>query len=113
MGGYCCGFGHRVLSRDIKNELQTTIEHLIAEDGITVFFTGGMGDFDSLFASTVCSYKSNHKDVKLILVKPYFSNEININKGYYESFYDSVIIPDDIAGCHYKSAITKRNRLHC
>ena len=110
MSGYCCGFGHRDLYRDIKNEIQITIEHLIIENGITVFLTGGMGDFDSLFSSAVRSCKVSNKDIQLILVKPYFSNELNTNKDYYESFYDDVIIPDEIAGCHYKSAITKRNR---
>ena len=68
MGGYCCGFGHRDLYTDIKNEIQTTIEHLIIENGITVFLTGGMGDFDSLFSSAVRLCKVNNKEVQLILV---------------------------------------------
>lgn len=67
MSGYCCGFGHRDLYRDIKNEIQTTIEHLIIENGITAFLTGGMGDFDSLFSSAVRSCKVSNKEVQLIL----------------------------------------------
>ena len=110
MGGYCCGFGHREFYRDIKNEMQETIERIIAEDNITGFLTGGMGEFDSLFSSTVRTCKLHNNRIQLILVKPYFSNELNTNKEYYESFYDGVMIPEEIAGCHYKSAIIKRNR---
>lgn len=110
MSGYCCGFGHREFYKDIKNELQTVIKRLIVEKSITDFLTGGMGDFDSLFSSTVRSCKALYGDIRLILVKPYFSNELNTNKVYYETFYDDVIIPEAVAGHHYKSAITKRNR---
>ena len=110
MSRCCCGFGHREFYKDIKKELQFEIERLIVEDGITTFMTGGMGGFDSLFSSIVRSCKTHHKNIRLVLVKPYFSNELNSNKEFYECFYDDIIIPEEIAGCHYKSAITKRNR---
>ena len=38
------------------------------------------------------------------------SNELNTNKEYYNCMYDDIIIPDELAFVHYKSAITKRNR---
>jgi hypothetical protein len=44
------------------------------------------------------------------ILKPYFLNELNVNKEYYEYYYDDVIIPEELAGSHYKSAIAKRNR---
>ena len=110
MGGYCCGFGHREFYRNVKNELQTIIERLIEKEGITVFLTGGMGEFDSLFSSAVRSCKIQHKEIQLILVKPYFSNKLNTEKENYAYLYDDVIIPCELADCHYKSAITKRNR---
>lgn len=37
MSGYCCGFGHRIYYKDIKADVQTVIERLIIEDGVTVF----------------------------------------------------------------------------
>ena len=36
--------------------------------------------------------------------------DIITNKEYYNSFYDDVIIPNEIIGTHYKSAITARNK---
>ena len=106
----CCGFGHSNLFCNITKELNEKVADLIEHSGVSVFLTGGMGDFDSAFSSAVRSAKHNHDEVKLILVKPYFSNELNTNKDYYESFYDDVIVPEELAGVHYKSAIQKRNR---
>lgn len=110
MDNCCCGFGHRESQVNLKNELLLVIKQLIFTDKINIFMTGGMGEFDSQFAAAVRSCKVYNKDIKLILVKPYFSNELNVNKEYYEYYYDDVIIPEEPAGSHYKSAITKRNR---
>ena len=106
----CCGFGHREVFQNISSELAQAIESAIMEYGITTFYTGGIGEFDALFSSAVRAAKARHKQIKLVLVKPYFSNELNNSKEYYEAFYDDVFIPTEILGTHYKSAITKRNR---
>lgn len=110
MDKYCCGFGHRESYANVKEQLSEVIECLINQHGITVFLTGGMGKFDSDFSATVRTCKSRNSKVKLVLVKPYFSNELNTNKEYYEHYYDDTIIPAVVIGSHYKSAITKRNR---
>lgn len=106
----CCAFGHRELYQNIDKELKSALINLIENDGVTVFMTGGNGQLDSKFLSIVRELKTTFKQIKLVLVKPYFSGELNTNKDYYEIMYDDVIIPDELAGCHYKSAITKRNR---
>ena len=72
--------------------------------------TGGMGEFDGQFAATVRGLQRKYPDIELLLVKPYFSNELNTNKEYYKIVYDDVVIPDAVAGAHPKSAIKKRNR---
>lgn len=106
----CCAFGHRELYQNIDKELKSALINLIENDGVSVFMTGGNGQLDSKFLSIVRELKTTFKQIKLVLVKPYFSGELNTNKDYYEIMYDDVIIPDELAGCHYKSAITKRNR---
>lgn len=40
----------------------------------------------------------------------YFTNDLNTNKEYYAALYDDVVIPTEIIGLHYKSAIKARNR---
>lgn len=106
----CSGFGHRSLYYNINSDLINTITTLVEKEGVSLFFTGGMGDFDSAFSSAVRSVKQKHSDIKLILVKPYFSNELNTNKTFYETSYDDVIVPNELMGVHYKAAIQKRNR---
>jgi len=55
-------------------------------------------------------YGGFEKQITLVLVLPYFSQELNTNKEYYEQFYDDVVIPSELADVHYKAVITKRNR---
>ena len=102
----CCGFGHRDVFQNIDKELCEAVQSAVSI-GCDVFYTGAMGDFDRCFSSAVRKQKKN---AKLVCVKPYMSNELNKNKQYYNNMYDDIIIPDELAFEHYKSAITKRNR---
>lgn len=102
----CCGFGHRDVFQNIDNELCEAVQKAM-EMGCNVFYTGAMGDFDRCFSSAV---RKQGKKIKLVCIKPYMSNELNTNKEYYNCMYDDIIIPDELAFVHYKSAITKRNR---
>ena len=33
------------------------------------------------------------------------TNDVNTDRDYYAAMYDDVIIPDELAGIHYKAAI--------
>jgi len=107
----CCCFGHRNLFYEVTDKLNLTIVKLIEEHNVTIFISGGMGDFDALFEKAVCKAKLKYPQIQLILVKPYFSNKLNTNKDFYEQIYDSIIIPEELANVHYKAAIKKRNKL--
>lgn len=102
----CCGFGHRDVFQNIDKELCEAVQKAM-EMGCNVFYTGAMGDFDRCFSSAV---RKQGKKIKLVCIKPYMSNELNTNKEYYNCMYDDIIIPNELAFVHYKSAITKRNR---
>ena len=71
------------------------------QQGCGLFYTGAMGEFDSLFSSAVRRAKKDHPHIKLICVKPYMTNDVNTNRDYYAAMYDDVIIPDELAGIHY------------
>ena len=105
----CCGFGHRNVFENIEDKLYTSVMSA-AERGCEIFYTGAMGEFDSLFSSAVRKAKKTYPNIKLICVKPYFTNDINIDKDYYAALYDDIIIPDELAGIHPKAAIKARNR---
>ena len=105
----CCGFGHRNVFENISSKLDNAVEEAITQ-GCEIFYTGAMGDFDSLFSSAVRSAKKVYPHIKLIGVKPYFTNDINTDKDYYAALYDDIIIPDELAGIHPKAVIKARNR---
>lgn len=105
----CCGFGHKEIFQNIGSRLDEAIAQSI-NLGCSVFYTGAMGEFDSMFSSAVRKAKKTKPDIKLICVKPYMTKELNNNKNFYNSMYDDVLIPQELMGVHYKRAITARNR---
>lgn len=48
--------------------------------------------------------------IRLVLVIPYMTHQLNRDKEYYEASYDDIVIPSELIGIHYKAAIKKRNR---
>ena len=80
----CCGFGHRNVFENISSKLDNAVEEAIVQ-GCEMFYTGAMGEFDSLFSSAVRSAKKAYPHIKLICVKPYFTNDINTNREPYTS----------------------------
>ena len=106
----CCGFGHRNVFENIEDKLYTAVMNA-AHQGCEIFYTGAMGEFDSLFSSAVRKAKKVYPNITLICVKPYFTNDINTDKDYYAALYDDIIIPDELAAIHPKAAIKARNRL--
>ena len=108
-GKACSGFGHRVLLMDIEKPLREVLERLVDEEGVTEFYTGGMGEFDELFARTVRSMKRNDPRLRLVLVLPYLTRKVATEKAWYESQYDEILIPAELDGVHPKAAITQRN----
>ena len=127
----CCGFGHRVLLMDVEKPLREALERLAVKQGVTVFYTGGMGEFDELFARTVRSMKQDCPSLRLVLVMPYLTRKIAIGKshpgaadggqiaratfdgpgrGWHEGLYDEILIPAKLDGVYPKAAIGLRNR---
>ena len=95
---------------DIEKPLREVLERLVDEEGVTEFYTGGMGEFDALFARVVRSMKRNDPRLRLVLVLPYLTRQIAIEKEWYESQYDEILIPTELDSVHPKAAITLRNR---
>ena len=105
----CCGFEHRDVLEKIDDAVYAAVLKA-AEQGCDIFYTGAMGEFDSLFSSAVRKVKKTYPKIKLICVKSYFTNDLNTNGEYYAALYDDVFIPDELADIHPKAAIKYRNR---
>lgn len=108
----CTFAGHReVYHSGMDEKIEKAIRELLQTDSEFVFYTGGMGEFDSKCSSAVRAAKQRYPRLKiqLVLALPYMSNRLNTEREYYEFFYDEIIIPEELSGVHYKAAIQKRN----
>ena len=103
-----CGFGHRLVLHSLP--LVSLLEQLVAKKKVTVFMTGGMGEFDAQFVNAVLQLKKQYPFLHLILVKPYFTQELNTNQEQYAQQFDEIVIPEAAEGAHFKAAIETRNR---
>ena len=101
----CCGFGHRNICENISNRIDSVLGESI-QQGCEMLYTGD----NKRFSSAVRKIKKTYPYINLVCVKPYFTQELNENKSYYESMYDDVIIPTEIIGVHFKAAIQVRNQ---
>ena len=104
-----CSFcGHRDADSSLRSQIKPAITDMIINKNITTFYSGGMGNFDSLCESVVRELKKTYP-LKLYLIMPYMTKRLNTDKAYYEAQYDDIIIPD-LGKVHYKRAITERNK---
>ncbi len=110
----CCSFaGHRnVFVPDIDSKIAAALDTIMGKDDTFVFYTGGMGEFDSKCSSAVraARHRFPEKQLRLVLVLPYMTNKVNTDKNLFETEYDDVMIPIELAGVHPKAAIRERNR---
>ncbi len=92
----CCFAGHSKINdaEDILKKLCAVIEHLISEEKVTEFWVGNYGDFDKLSARAVRALKEKYSNIKLNLVIPYLTSEINEFKEMYYKNYDNILIAD-------------------
>ena len=110
MRGTCCGFGHRIVLIDVEAPLREVLCNLIETHGVTRFLSGGMGEFDELFAKTIRSLRRVDPQIRLCLVVPYLTKSLNEKRELLSSLYDEIILPSELEGANKKAAIPMRNR---
>ena len=104
----CCGFGGRDTSYDIVPQLRECLEQAI-ELGCDTFYLGNYGNFDHIMSRETRILKEKYPHIKRVLVIPYATKEIEMNRMYYETYYDCIILPDKARTVHPKFAIPKKN----
>ena len=89
MGASCYFIGHREAGNDVIPALTEAVERHIVEYGVTDFFVGHYGGFDSIAAEAVMEAKERHPDIQLVLVLPYHPaiRPINPPKGFDGTYY--------------------------
>ena len=100
----CCLFGHREVTHNIKDKLTAIIEKLIVEDGVTDFYVGHQGQFDSMVYSVLKELKAKYPQIRYTVVLAYMPDE------YIKEVYgEDTIFPDGLESVPKKFAISKRN----
>ncbi len=101
--------GHREVDdfSFVEEQVYKVVNELICSKEYVEFYVGRNGEFDLLVASVI---KRAKRDLggcnsSLILVLPYEM----ANTEDYGKYYDEVMLPEELYGVYFKSAITKRN----
>lgn len=75
------------------------------EEGVTDFYSGGMGDFDRICAHIVFELKKKYPQIHNYLVIPYLSFTV-----FEREYFDAIIYPEGFEKYHFKAAIPARNK---
>ena len=100
----CCFFGHREVTHNIRTKLKAIIEKLITEDGVTDFYVGHQGQFDSMVYSVLKELKAKYTQIRYTVVLAYMPDE-HIK----EMYGEDTLFPDGLESVPRKYAISKRN----
>ena len=100
----CCFFGRREVTHNIRDKLTAIIENLITETGVTEFYVGHQGQFDSMVYSVLKELKAKYPHIRYTVVLAYMPDE-HIKEVYGED----TLFPDGLEFVPKKFAISKRN----
>lgn len=71
----CCFFGHKDAPEYIISEIKSNIETLITECGVTIFYIGNQGNFDSMVVSVLKKMKNKYPQISYYIVLAYLPKE--------------------------------------
>ena len=100
----CCFFGHREVTHNIRPKLTAIIKKLIAEEGVTGFYVGNQGQFDSMVYSVLKELKAKYPHIRYTVVLAYMPDE-HIK----ELYGEDTLYPDGLETVPKRFAISKRN----
>lgn len=85
----CFLFGHRDCPDTILPRIEEAIQDLYFHHGITVFYVGNRGRFDSLAAAAVKRMKLQYSDICLYLLLAYHPGQrtVELTEGFDGSYY--------------------------
>lgn len=106
MGIICAFFGHRDFNEKYRPALEAEIRAAILNHGVTTFWCGGYGAFDTCAARTVNKLKSRNPEIRLFLIQAYLPKPEDI----LPPIYDGSIYPEGLELAPRRFAITHRNR---
>lgn len=104
----CFFTGHRETDERLLPRLEWTIEWLILEENVRIFYVGRYGGFDRIAATAVKKAKLHHPDITLMLVLPYHPAERPIDT---PNGFDGTYHPYGLENTPRRYAIPRTNRI--
>lgn len=101
----CTFFGHRDCPDSVLPQLRNTLERLIIDYGVDMFYVGNQGQYDALVRKELRSLSEKYPKIHYAVVLAYMPGEKECG----ESFADTML-PEGIESVHPKYAISWRNR---
>lgn len=108
----CTFAGHgECRDADIAYEAERAVKRVIEQNDAVCFYCGGMGDFDTICETTVRDMKRifPEKKIRLSLVMPFYTREMDYQPERFRDSYDEVIVPDALSQYDSKRRIPLRN----
>ncbi len=99
----CTFFGHRDAPSDIRDKLKSTLTELIEKEGVTLFYVGHNGKFDSLVRSVLEELSAVYEEVEYYTVLAYLPTEKD------ERVPERTLYPEGLENVPKRFAIDKRN----
>lgn len=97
----CTFFGHKDAPQNLKSAIKEKITELIEQHGVSVFYVGNHGQFDSMAISALKELASIYPHIKYYVVLAYYPKEKNLEQ--------NTLLPEGIELCHPRFAIDFRN----
>ena len=85
----CFMFGHAECPESIIPRIESAIENLYSQHGITIFYVGNRGRFDRMATRAASHVKQQHPDMKLYLLLAYHPGErpVDLTEDFDNSYY--------------------------
>lgn len=103
----CTFFGHSNTPQNIRNILKETVERLITEKDIDMFYIGNQGNFDSLAKNVLDELSEKYAHIRYNIVLAYRPTNTESEQAF---DFSHTIYPEEVAASHPRYAILKRNR---
>ena len=104
----CFFIGHREADERLLPVLQSLIQQLIEEEGVTEFYVGGYGGFDRIAGAAVKQLKAEYPHISLRIMIPYHPAERPVEA---PNGYDGTYYPNGLEGVPKRFRIAKANRI--
>ena len=103
----CTFFGHKDTPEAVRGLLHKTLQNLIENKNVDLFYVGNQGNFDALVAKELENLQKVYPHIRYYIVLAYMPTKKSTAP---EKTADKTIFPEEIAQTPPKFAIDKRNR---